>query len=113
MFFHRSSSLTPNDAAAALSRGDLQLVDVREAAELTGARIEGASHIPLGQLPQRLAELDRKRPVAFLCRSGARSAIATRAAAKAGLDAANVKGGMLAWSRAGLPLATASKRGGA
>ena len=113
MFFHRSSSLTPNDAAGALSRGDLQLVDVREAAELTEARVEGANHIPLGELSQRLAELDRKRPVAFLCRSGARSAIATRAAAKAGLDAANVKGGMIAWSRAGLPLAPASKRGGA
>ena len=113
MFFRGSSSLTPGAAAAALSRGDLQLVDVREAAELTEARVEGANHIPLGQLPQRLAELDRKRPVAFLCGSGARSAIATRAAAKAGFDAANVKGGMIAWSRAGLPLAPACKWGGA
>ena len=113
MFFRRSSSLTPNHAAAALSRGDLQLIDVREVAELTEARVEGANHIPLGQLPQRLAELDRERPVAFLCRSGARGVVATRLAAKAGLDAANVKGGMIAWSRAGLPLAPTSKRGGA
>ena len=113
MLFRRFSSITPTDAAAALRRGDLQLVDVRETAELTEARIEGANHLPLGELPQRLAELDRKRPVAFLCRSGARGAVATHAAAEAGLDAANVKGGMIAWSRAGLPLAPASKRRGA
>jgi rhodanese-related sulfurtransferase len=109
MLFRRSNSLAAEEAAAALRRGELQLVDVREPAELAEARIDGAKHIPLGQLRGRIGELDRDRPVAFLCRSGNRSAIATRAAAKAGLDAANVKGGVIAWSRAGLPL----KSGGA
>ena len=108
MLFRRFNSLAPSEAAAALERGELQLVDVREAAELADVRVEGASHIPLRMLPARFGELEQSRPVAFLCRSGGRSAIATRAAAKAGLDAANVRGGVLAWARAGLPL-----RGGA
>lgn len=111
MLFRRSKSLTPHEAADALSRGELQLVDVRERAELAQARIEGAKHIPLGQLSGRLGEIDSKRPVAFLCRSGSRSAAATRAAANVGLDASNVRGGVMAWSRAGLPLASGSKRG--
>jgi rhodanese-related sulfurtransferase len=104
MLFRRSKSLPPKEAAAALERGELQLVDVRETAELAEARVEGATHIPLAKLPARLGELDPARPVAFLCRSGSRSAIATRAATRAGLDAANVRGGVVAWSRAGLAL---------
>jgi rhodanese-related sulfurtransferase len=104
MFFRRSKSLTPVEAMAAVQRGELQLVDVRQPAELSHGRIVGARQIPLGQLSSRLGELDRSRPVAFLCHSGARSAFATRKAAKAGLDAANIRGGVMAWSRAGLPL---------
>jgi rhodanese-related sulfurtransferase len=101
--FHRSKSFTPAEAAAAHGRGELQIVDVREAAELAEASVHGAIHIPLRQLGGRLGELDG-RPVAFLCRSGSRSALATRAASRAGLDAANVSGGIVAWSRAGLPV---------
>jgi rhodanese-related sulfurtransferase len=112
MLFSRSKSLTPSDAAAALARGELQLIDVREPAELSEAHIKGARHIPLGQLPSKLAEIDRDRPVAFLCRSGSRSAIATRSATKAGLDAANVRGGITAWARAGLPTSSKQSRRG-
>ena len=104
MLFARSRSLTPAEALAALQRGELQLVDVREAAELSRGAVTGATHIPVGELHGRLASLDRDRPVAFLCQSGARSARATRAATKAGFDAANVAGGVAAWQRAGLPL---------
>jgi len=113
MLFRRSKSMAPSEAAAALSRGGLQLVDVRESDELTKARVDGATHIPLGQLRGRLGELDRDLPVAFLCASGNRSAMATRAAAKAGLDASNVEGGIKAWARAGLPLTSKAQRGAA
>ena len=104
MLFRGSKSLTPAEAIAAVQRGELQLIDVRQSAELSHGRIAGARHIPLGQLSSRLGELDPSRPVAFLCHSGARSALATRKAAKAGLDAANIRGGVMSWSRAGLPL---------
>ncbi len=112
MLFRRTPSLSPNEAAVRLRRGELQLVDVREPAEVAQGRVEGARHIPLGQLAGRLGELDRDRQVAFLCRSGARSARATRTAAGAGLDAVNVSGGVIAWSRAGLPLGRGAGRGG-
>jgi rhodanese-related sulfurtransferase len=112
MLFSRSNSLTPSDAAAALARGELQLIDVRESSELNEAQVKGARHIPLGQLPAKLSGLDRDRPVAFLCRSGSRSAIATRSATKAGLDAVNVRGGLTAWTRAGLPTSSKQPRRG-
>jgi rhodanese-related sulfurtransferase len=111
MLLRRTHSLSASQAAAALERGELQLVDVREAAELAEASVDGAQHIPLAQLPGRFDEVDRDRPVAFLCRSGSRSALATRAAAKAGLDAANVRGGVIAWAKAGLPLTFGTRRG--
>ncbi|MGZ6617596.1 MAG: rhodanese-like domain-containing protein [Solirubrobacteraceae bacterium] len=112
MLYSRPKSLTPTEAAAALARGELQLIDVREPSELNEARVTGARHIPLGQLSAKLGELDRDRPIAFLCRSGSRSAIATRSATKAGFDATNVKGGISAWTRAGLPLSSTQTRRG-
>jgi len=82
-----------------------QLVDVREDAEVAQGRIPGTIHIPLGQLPARLAELDRTRPVIAICRSGNRSGRATQFLTQAGYDCDNMAGGMLAWQAAGLPTA--------
>ncbi len=104
MLFVRLKSLTPNQAAASLGEGRLQLIDVREPREVAETHVPGATHIPLGQLPARLTELDTSRQCAFLCRSGRRSVIAARMAAKAGLDAANVRGGLMRWTKAGLPV---------
>ena len=110
VFLQRKPSITPELAAQQLAAGELVVIDVREPAEVGEARVRGATNIPLGQLSERVGELDRRRPVAFLCRSGARSATATRAALNAGYDAVNVKGGVMAWSRAGLPLARRESR---
>ena len=104
MFFSKTRSLSPQQAADGVARGELRIVDVREPAELQGGRVSGALNIPLDQLGGRLDELRGVGPVAFICRSGARSARAARAAAKAGIDAANVDGGVIGWGRAGLPL---------
>lgn len=105
MLFSRTRSLSPVEAAEAMRREGFVLVDVREPAELAGSRIRGARNIPLGELPRRLAELEDVGTVAFICRSGARSGRAAKLAAKAGIDAVNVTGGVMGWSRAGLPLA--------
>lgn len=85
-------------------RGDIQIVDVREDSEWVAGRIEGASHIPLGQLAGRLGELDRNRPVVAVCRSGRRSSKARKLLNKAGLTAHNMDGGVAAWVAAGLPI---------
>ena len=104
MFFTRKPSITPEQAAAGVARRELVLVDVRQPAELRGGRVRGAVNIPLTQLRARLHELEHGRQVAFLCHSGARSSRATAIAMKAGYDAVNVRGGMMAWNRGGLPL---------
>lgn len=83
---------------------EVQIVDVREADEFDGplGHIRGARLIPMEQLPARLAELDRKRPVVTVCRSGTRSAQATVLLGKAGLSSvANLAGGMLRWRAQG------------
>jgi glyoxylase-like metal-dependent hydrolase (beta-lactamase superfamily II)/rhodanese-related sulfurtransferase len=85
----------------------VQLVDVREPDEFVGplGRIRGAKLMPLGQLPTRIGELARDRPVVAVCRSGARSANASVLLQKAGFnDVANLAGGMLRWRAEGYPV---------
>jgi rhodanese-related sulfurtransferase len=60
--------------------------------------------VPLGELGERWAEVEAAGAVAFVCRSGARSALATEAARHAGVSAWNLAGGLKAWAAAGLPL---------
>ncbi|HEV2814809.1 MAG TPA: rhodanese-like domain-containing protein [Solirubrobacteraceae bacterium] len=93
-------------AADALVRQGALAVDVREPAELVeDGRIEGALHVPLGDLAQRAEELPRDRTLVMICRSGTRSAMATEALRASGYDAYNVDGGILRWERDGLPVA--------
>jgi len=83
-----------------------QIVDVREPDEWDDGHIAGAVHIPLGDLLQRAAELDPKRPVVTVCHLGARSLIAADALLRAGFrDVVSMAGGMAAWERAGEPVA--------
>ncbi|MDQ0756237.1 rhodanese-like domain-containing protein [Arthrobacter sp. B3I4] len=82
---------------------DAQVVDVREAAEVAEGMIADARHIPLGELPARLGELDKTRAVVAVCRSGRRSAAAADQLAAAGFTSYTMTGGMLDWSAAGLP----------
>ena len=91
------------DASRRLSDGAVML-DVREPGEWQAGRIAGALHIPLGQLAQRQAEIDAGATLLLMCRSGMRSADATRALNEAGYDAHNVAGGMKAWVAAGQPI---------
>jgi sulfur dioxygenase len=85
----------------------VQVVDVRERDEYEGAlgHIHGAKWMPMAELPARIAEIDRQRPVVTVCRSGARSAQAALLLGKAGVrDVANLAGGMLRWRAAGHPV---------
>ena len=83
---------------------DVQLVDVREAEEWEAGHIEGARNIPEGDLPQRVDELDRSRPVVTVCRAGTRSDEAAQWLRGQGFDAQSLDGGMLAWKWAGLAI---------
>ena len=85
--------IAPRTASERLKTGNLLLVDVRTAQEWSAARVAGAMHIPLHELPGRITEIDDGRPVAFLCHHGARSMKAAQFARANGCpDALSVAG---------------------
>jgi len=92
--------ITPAEFVARRDRGEqLTLLDVREDWELAIASVPDIVHIPMGQVADRLDELDRNRPVVVLCRSGRRSLEVAKLLQQNGFDAVNLAGGILAWSR--------------
>lgn len=98
--------MTPQQAKAAVDAGDAVIIDVREPDELAQAAIPGATHIPMGDLLDRLAEVPRDRTVIFSCHSGGRSESVCRyLEANEGFDRlVNLEGGIVAWHQAGLPI---------
>ncbi len=96
-----------NEAVMLMNKDDALVLDVREDKEVQGGKIKGARHITLGQLPSKLAELEKSKqsPVLVYCRSGNRSGYASQILTKAGFaDVSNLTGGMLAWESANLPI---------
>lgn len=83
---------------------DAKILDVREDYEWEAGHIDGALHIPLDSLPERLADLDPDQDLAVICRTGGRSARATAWLESHGYSAVNVNGGMGAWLEAGKPM---------
>lgn len=109
MFWNRSRSrvaeATPAEAHEAVNSGEGILVDVRDPHEWRAGHALGARHIPLSDLPQRLAELPRERPVYVICASGGRSRTAAELLHNAGfVSPVNVNGGTSAWQRSNLPM---------
>ena len=85
--------------ARAETGGEQVLLDVREAWELAIARVAEAVHIPMGEVPARLTELDRDRDIVVLCRRGGRSAQVAGFLEQQGFENVwNLTGGILAWS---------------
>ena len=73
------------------------VLDVRGPTERGSGAIEGSLHIPLNQLPRRLAEIPRDRPLVVHCAGGYRSSIAASLLQREGMSAAELAGGMAAW----------------
>ena len=110
-FFGKSEAPAPvpavdvTEAQRRLDRREALLIDVREPDEWVAGHVAGATHIPLGDLEARLAEVPRDRPVLLFCRSGNRSGKATAFLRRQGFgQATNVEGGIIAWQGAGLPV---------
>jgi len=92
--------ITPTEFVARRDRGeDLTLLDVREDWELGVASVPNVVHIPMGQVADRLQELDRSKEVVVLCRSGRRSLEVAKFLQQNGFKTVNLAGGILAWSR--------------
>ena len=93
------------DPATARRRQDagIPLVDVREAYERDAAHIPGSLWVPLSTLAHRWTDLP-DGPVILYCAVGARSQQAAAFLRTQGRQAANLRGGIIAWAHAGLPV---------
>ncbi len=93
-------TVTPSELKQELDSGkDVFILDVREPHEYEICCLEGATLIPLGQVPARIEELNREHDIVVMCRSGARSGKATQYLAQKGFPKVrNLTGGILAWS---------------
>lgn len=89
------------------------MLDVREDDEWQAGHAPEAVHIPLGQLSASMSQLPSGRAIVAICRSGARSGLATKALLEAGYNAVNLEGGMKGWAASGLPVTTDSGGAGA
>lgn len=105
------SDVTLDDFTAVHATGSAQVVDVREPAEYGDGHVPGAVSIPMGQLPDRLAEIDRSKPVFVVCQAGGRSSAMTDVLLHHGFDAHSVTGGTAAWTKAGRPVDTNGREG--
>ncbi|WP_245582105.1 rhodanese-like domain-containing protein [Nocardioides halotolerans] len=85
----------------------LSVVDVREPVEWHHGHVEGAIHIPLGELTSRLDEVPEGQTL-VVCKVGARSARAVMWLSQQGRDVVNLDGGLLDWEAAGRPLVSES-----
>ena len=77
------------------------VVDVREHYEYAAGHVAGALLIPMGQLANRIHELDQSKPVYVICATGNRSLAMTDLLRVFGFDAWSVTGGTAAWARSG------------
>ncbi|MEU8295750.1 rhodanese-like domain-containing protein [Micromonospora sp. NPDC048909] len=100
MFGPQVPTVTVNDLA-----DDIYLLDVREDDEWAAGHAPGAHHLPMMELPSRLAEVPTDQEVAVICRSGGRSAQVVTYLMRNGWEQVrNVAGGMGDWAAAGRPV---------
>ena len=78
---------------------DFTLIDIRENQELEICKLKEAVHIPMGSIPIRLNEIDFKKPVVIMCKSGGRSAQICQFLNQQGyFDVYNLDGGIMSWA---------------
>lgn len=112
LLFGDKGSVDPIGATALINQKDAAVVDVRPAADFAKGHIINAVNIPINGFKNQTAVLGKykERPIIVTCRSGAQSQGACHLLRKAGFpEVYNLKGGVLAWESASLPL-TRKKR---
>ena len=105
--FTRTAHVDAATVAERLADRSVLVIDVRQPAEWRRSHIRGSLNLPLTQLASRLRRIPNDKALVAVCASGHRSAVAVRTLHRAGYQAENLKGGMHAWTRAGLPLQSA------
>jgi rhodanese-related sulfurtransferase len=105
-------SVDPSSATVMINQRDAAVIDVRPAADFAKGHIINAVNVPMNGFKKQTGALSRYKsgPVIVNCRSGSQSQAACHVLRKAGFDEVyNLKGGILAWESANLPL-TRKKR---
>lgn len=95
------------EAINLINHQDAALLDVREHHEYAAGHLPHAKHIPSGKVSERIGEIDdlKDKPLLVYCRSGARSSSVCALLAKQGFGKVyNLKGGILSWESAKLPV---------
>ena len=98
-----------NGFAAQLADPDVVLLDVRTAKEFGEGHLQNALNIDVTQdgfVEKAKPVLPADKTIAVYCRSGKRSALAAGALTKEGYKVVNLKGGIIAWKEAGMPVVT-------
>jgi rhodanese-related sulfurtransferase len=101
------NAVDPTGATALINHEDAVVLDVRSMAEYKDGHIVNAINIPLNGLGNNLKQLEKHRdkPILAVCRSGSRSGAACNLLRKHGFEKAkNLRGGMMAWESANLPV---------
>ncbi len=99
-------------AAVALINSDAAVIDLRSAEAFARGHIVSARHIPYDELGTRMDQLGKlaKKSIVTVCETGTSSTKAANSLRSAGFESVyGLKGGMTAWSQAGLPVVTAKK----
>ena len=86
-----------------LALNSIVLLDVRSSEERGDQHIKGSIHIPVNMLTSKMNSLQqyREKEIVCYCHSGSRSAVAAMMLMSNGYQAANMKGGIIAWNRLG------------
>lgn len=104
----RGEKVSVLQATQMINQGKTVIVDVRDAAEFAAGHVRDAKNIPLKELPQRVAELEKfkSKAVVVVCQAGVQSSKATTQLKNAGFNEVySLNGGLAAWQAQGLPTA--------
>ena len=81
------------------SHADIELIDVREEFEVEICKIKDSTHIPMNQIPNHLNDLDNKKKLIIICKSGVRSYHVCQFLHQEGFkNIYNLKGGIINWA---------------
>ncbi len=101
------NAVTPLQSTPLINHENAVVLDVRSMDEYRKGHIVNALNYPLNGLAKQIPQLQKykDRPIVVVCRSGSRSAMAAKMLMKAGFERVhNLRGGMMAWTSAGLPV---------
>lgn len=92
-------NITTEQLEQKLTSGEiLNIIDVREDTEVATGMIPQAKHMPMGDIPNRLDELNKDEEYHIICHAGGRSMQVCVYLISKGYDVTNVKDGMTAWN---------------